>query len=58
MQQLNNIYFHVLKNLLMLLILSTLAVALSDGIVLTKLFQFSKAPSLSPFATVLGGGAA
>ena len=42
----------------MLLSLSTLASALSDGIVLTKLFQFSKAPSVSAFATVLGGVAA
>ena len=39
----------------MLLSLSTLASALSDGIVLTKLFQFSNAPSVSAFATVLGG---
>lgn len=56
--QLNNRDPHVLKNLLTLLILSTLAEALSEGMVLTKLFQFSKAPSLSPLATFLGGAAA
>lgn len=53
-----NKHSHVLKNLLTLLIRSTLAVALSEGMVLTKLFQFSKAPLLSPLATVLGGDAA
>ena len=56
--QLSNEYFYVLKNLLTLLILSTLAEALSEGMVLTKLLQFSRAPSLSPFATFLGGEAA
>lgn len=55
---LNSKHSHVLKNLLTLLMRSTLAVALSDGMVLTKFFQFSKAPSLSPLATFLGGEAA